>query len=393
MSCPFHPLVCYQIINYTNDCFFQFYTDITYEIIIFQNIFIKIVQITFITFEEKIMEFRKNFSLLQYNTFGIDVKASLFAEAESFFEIRDFLNNYRRHYADQPLLVIGGGSNILFTGNYEGIVLKINNKGIEIVQENNESLTVKVASGEDWSAFVHHCVINEWHGLENLSMIPGNTGSSPVQNIGAYGVEVKDYIKEVESININTGEIKVFDNESCKFSYRDSIFKTSLKNQYIILNVSFKLSKKPVYKIEYPALKEELDKSGKCLSIDLIASTVISIRRKKLPDYKEYGNAGSFFKNPCVSYDTLESIKKEFYDINAYQLADGTYKVPAAYLIEKCGWKGKKYGNAGVYEKQALILINYGKATGSEIAELALKIKESVFQKFNIMLETEVNIL
>jgi UDP-N-acetylmuramate dehydrogenase len=339
------------------------------------------------------MDIKKNISLQQYNTFGIDVKTDFFVEVSSLNEIQEFISLYKKNYTNYPLLLIGGGSNILFTKNYHGIVLQVNTKGIEIIDEDNEEVNIRAYSGEVWETFVDYCIEKGWAGIENLSLIPGYIGSCPVQNIGAYGVEVKDVIVEVEAIHIHTGEIKLFQNEMCNFGYRDSIFKNELKNQYIIHSVIFKLNKKPDFHVKYGAIEDELKEMGvNSPDIKSIGMAVCAIRRRKLPDVKELGNAGSFFKNPIVSDVFFNELKAIYADLIGYQLPDGKYKLAAGNLIESCGWKGKKIGACGVHDKQALVLVNYGKATGNDIADLADKIKDSVFRKFHVNLETEVNI-
>ncbi|OIO99222.1 MAG: UDP-N-acetylenolpyruvoylglucosamine reductase [Bacteroidetes bacterium CG2_30_32_10] len=339
------------------------------------------------------MEIRKNISLKQYNTFGIDVNANVFVEVASLYDIKEFLTVYRTKFSSLPLLLLGGGSNMLFTKNFEGVVLKINTKGIDIIDENSENIFVKAYSGEVWETFVEYCIDKGWSGIENLSLIPGNVGSCPVQNIGAYGVEVKDVIFELEAINIHTGNVEIFQNKACNFDYRDSIFKKELKNQYIIYSVVFQLNKKPIFKTQYGAIEDELKAmSVTTPDIKSIGKAVSAIRRKKLPDTKEMGNAGSFFKNPNVSPVFFKELKLKFPKIIAYKLPDGRYKLAAGYLIEACDWKGKRVGECGVHEKQSLVLVNYGKASGKAIADLASNIQNSVFQKFHVNLETEVNI-
>jgi len=300
---------------------------------------------------------------------------------------------YKRDFKNYSLLLLGGGSNILFTKDYNGIVIKINTKGIDVIDENQENIYIRAYAGEVWKSFVDYCIDKGWAGLENLSMIPGNVGGCPLQNIGAYGVEVKDSIEELEAINIKTSEIKIFKNKMCNFGYRDSIFKNELKNQYIIHSIVFKLSKNPIFHIEYGAIKDEIKAMGvKSVDIKSISNAICKIRSEKLPDTKILGNAGSFFKNPVISSGVLNELRIQYPNIIGYHLEDGRYKLAAGYLIESCGWKGKKIGECGVYKNQSLVLVNFGKASGNEIADLALKIKDSVFRKFKINLETEVNI-
>ncbi len=340
------------------------------------------------------MKFQKNISLKPYNSFGINVCADFFVEVSSYYEICEFLTIYKKEYINMPLLILGGGSNILFTKNYHGIVLKINTKGIEFIKEDNGFVYIKAYAGEIWETFVDYCVDKGWAGLENLSLIPGNVGSCPVQNIGAYGVEVKDTIYELEAISIDNGAIMTFKNRMCNFGYRDSIFKKELKGKYIIHAVVFKLNKKPNINSKYGAIEEEL----KLMAINnpdirSISNAVCAIRQRKLPDPKILGNAGSFFKNPTVSSDFFHDLKSAHPEIVAFKLNDGNYKIAAGYLIEACGWRGKRTGECGVYDKQALILVNFGNASGQEIIDLAGKIKDSVFREFNVNLESEVNII
>jgi UDP-N-acetylmuramate dehydrogenase len=339
------------------------------------------------------MELKKDFSLKPYNTFGIDLTSKYFIEVTTLNELQEFLSAYRKDYKALPLLVMGGGSNILFTENFKGIVLKISTKGIEIVDENEEHISLRVYAGEVWDEFVGYCVDKGLGGIENLSMIPGNVGSCPVQNIGAYGAEVKDVLTELETIEIETGRINVFPNEMCRFGYRDSIFKKELMNRYIIHTVVFRLSKRPVCNIKYGAIEEELKGMGNIVpDLRSVREAVCSIRSKKLPDVKKFGNAGSFFKNPTVTEKRFNELKAEYPGIVGYPIKGAGYKLAAGYLIETCGWKGKRKGNCGVYENQALLIVNYGNATGKEIAGLAEEIKESVFDKYKVILETEVNI-
>ena len=338
------------------------------------------------------MKTKQNFSLKLLNTFGIDVKAKYFVELNSDEEILSFLSS--RFLKNKQFLILGGGSNILFTNDFDGVVVKINSKGINIIKENEDFIYVDAKAGEVWQDFVDYCLENNYAGLENLSLIPGSVGAAPIQNIGAYGVELKDVFYQLTAINIQTGEIKKFNKEDCNFGYRSSIFKNKLKNKYIIKSVVFKLSKKPVFNTKYGAIEDELKNMGiGKLNIQVISEAVSRIRKRKLPDIEEIGCAGSFFKNPVVSAEEFKNLKKDFIDIIAFQQPDETYKISAGWLIEQCGWKSKKIGNAGVYKNQALVLVNYGNSTGKEILELSCKIENSVFEKFNIRLNKEVNIL
>ncbi len=334
----------------------------------------------------------ENKSLKHYNTFGIDVSAKYFVEAESVEKIIYALNF--AHENKLPLMLFSGGSNMLLTHDFEGLVLKLNLKGIEVVSEGEDFVEVKVKSGENWHEFVQWTLQNDFGGLENLSLIPGNAGTAPMQNIGAYGVEIKDTMTELSALEISTKEIRKFTNEACKFGYRESVFKHELKNQFIIIDVTFKLTKRNhILHTEYGAIQSELKKLNiKNPTIQDISKAVINIRQSKLPDPKEIGNSGSFFKNPVISKNQFERLKKQFPDISGYSSGDEV-KVAAGWLIEKAGWKGKRFGDAGVHEKQALVLVNYGKATGQEIYDLSQRILEDIYDKFEINLEREVNII
>tara|TARA_B110000046_G_scaffold97901_1_gene105537 strand:+ start:9336 stop:10352 length:1017 start_codon:yes stop_codon:yes gene_type:complete len=337
---------------------------------------------------------KNNVNLKEFNTFGIEVFTSGFEELNSsndaiaFFQTTD-LNG-------KEFLILGGGSNLLLTEDFKGIVIKNNLKGVEVLEENDKSILIKAGAGENWHEFVLQCIKKGYAGLENLSLIPGNVGASPMQNIGAYGVEVKDLITEVEAIEISTGKVQIFSNEECKFDYRSSIFKTTHKNQYFISSVNFKLSKKPDFNVSYGAIKGQLEQNGitqDSLTIKAISDAVIAIRESKLPDPKKIGNSGSFFKNPIVSAAEFDQLKRKFKSMPAYQLPNGDYKLAAGWLIEKTGWKGYSEGNYGVHRNQALVLVNYGGASGLEIYDLSERILLSVKDKFRVTLEREVNIL
>jgi len=335
------------------------------------------------------MHHLENISLRPYNTFGIDVKARFFSEAHSEEDVVILAKNHRED--DRPLLILGGGSNILFTKDYPGMVLKISTKGIRVIKEDETSVWVKASAGEAWDDLVKFCVVRGWGGLENLSAIPGNAGTSPVQNIGAYGVEMKDTFCELEAFDLESNRKMTFSNEDCGFSYRDSIFKSQNKGRFIILNVTFCLSKNPILHLDYGNIREELN-AMKVVQpgISDVRETVCRIRSLKLPDPAVTGNAGSFFKNPFLSSQQYEVLKHNFPDIVSY-LQDGKIKLSAAWMIEQCGWKGKRIGNVGVHEAQPLVLVNNGNATGLEIINLSNDIRQLVSQKFGIMLEPEVN--
>jgi len=333
-----------------------------------------------------------NFPLKKLNTFGIDVSANFFAEIHTIEQFQELLANST--YKQLNRLVLGGGSNVLFTKNFDGIVLQNKLKGIELIKEDADYYYVKSAAGEVWHEFVLFCIRNNYAGLENLSLIPGCVGASPMQNIGAYGVEIKDVFYELEALDIATQTIRIFSKKDCEFGYRESVFKRALKNQYIITSVTFKLNKKPVYNTTYGAIEKELEAMGvKELSIHAISKAVCAIRSSKLPNPAEIGNAGSFFKNPEVSNRQYEQLKSVFPEIVAYPLENGNVKLAAGWLIEKCGWKGKTFGDAGVHKLQALVLVNYNNAKGSEILDLSEKIIQSVKNTFQVELEREVNII
>ena len=338
------------------------------------------------------MQVKENFSLKKYNTFGIDVSTRYFIELTSDSEIENFIKE--NPYKTLPVLILGGGSNILFTKNFDGIILKIETKGIEIIREDDEFVFVKSKAGELWNDLVNFCVEKNFGGLENLALIPGCVGASPIQNIGAYGSEMKDIFFELEAIDILNGQRKIFSKQECRLAYRNSVFKNELKGKYIILSVTFRLQKKPILNISYSALSKELQK----LNLDkptvaAVRDTVCKIRESKLPDPEIIGNAGSFFKNPSVTVDKYKELKTKFPEIVAYLTEDGNYKLAAGWMIDQCSWKGKRKGNAGVHEKQALVLVNLGNATGNEILDLAREVRASVKNMFDVDIEFEVNII
>ena len=333
------------------------------------------------------MKFSENYSLKQLNTFSIDVKARKFGV----FTNAEMLQETLSEIGQSPL-ILGGGSNILFTKEVEGYVLKNEIPGIEQIEEDDVSVLLKAGAGVNWHSFVQYCLQHDFAGAENLALIPGNVGASPMQNIGAYGVEVKDIFYSLQAIDTGNGEMVTFDNAACEFGYRDSIFKRRMKNRYIITNVTFRLLKKPVFHTSYGAIEEELKKMNIAISIQSIAQAVINIRRSKLPDPAITGNAGSFFKNPEINADLYNGIKEAYPSLVAYPARSG-FKVAAAWMIEQCGWKGFREGDAGCHPKQPLVLVNYGNATGLQILELSNRIMEDVHQKFGITLEKEVNIL
>jgi len=335
------------------------------------------------------MEIKKNISLKPFNTFGIDVAATSFVEVKNTDELKLVLSSN-----ELPLLILGGGSNLLFTKNFNGLVVKNNLKGICVESENESEIYLKIGAGEVWHEFVLYCIENGYAGIENLSLIPGNVGASPMQNIGAYGVEVKDVITEVEALHLKDFSLNTFSNEACDFGYRSSIFKTSEKGNYVITAVTFKLNKQAKINTSYGAIDGELKRLEIVNpTIKDVSNAVINIRSSKLPDPKIIGNSGSFFKNPVISEAQKNIILANYPDAPNYSQPNGFFKMAAGWLIEKCGWKGKRIDNYGVHELQALVLVNYGGAKGSDIYSLSAQIIESVNSKFDIKLEREVNIL
>jgi len=334
---------------------------------------------------------QKNISLKTYNTFGINAKASFFAN----FSSVDDLITLLKERENRKLFILGGGSNILFTKNFDGLVLKNEIQGFKIIQESENDVVVEVGAGMNWHAFVLKCLEMNFGGVENLSLIPGNVGASPMQNIGAYGVEIKDVFEYLDAVHIETGKVKRFSNKDCDFGYRESVFKTNAKGQYIICQVGYRLTKIHKLNTSYGAINMELEKQGvNNPSIKDVSNAVIAIRKSKLPDPKKIGNAGSFFKNPIVSIQTLQILKQKHPNIPNYPSGPETAKLAAGWLIEQAGWKGKTYDEKyGVHKNQALVLVNYGNADGDEILKLSNLIISDVYQKFNIELEREVNIL
>jgi UDP-N-acetylmuramate dehydrogenase len=340
------------------------------------------------------MQIHENLSLRQYNSFGIDVKAKLLADFSSLDQLQEILTYVQQLSPRAPRMILGAGSNLLFTKDYNGLVLKNEIGGIRLVKEDDTFIYLNVGAGVNWHLFVMHCVQNGWGGIENLSLIPGNIGASPMQNIGAYGVEIKDVFEELEAYHLKDKTIVKFSNKDCGFGYRESVFKRQYKDQFVILNVTYKLRKQPVLNTSYGAINAELEQMGiKELSVGAISQAVMNIRSSKLPDPKLIGNAGSFFKNPSVSKEQFDQLKNEFESMVAFVNPDGTMKLAAGWLIEQCGWKGYRKGDAGCHSKQALVLVNYGNAEGKEIFELSEEILRSVKLKFGVELEREVNIV
>lgn len=335
------------------------------------------------------MEFLENVSLASYNSFGLDVTARYYTKISRLEELSNLenLNSIK-------LLVLGGGSNILFTSDFNGLVLHNMLMGIKVVQEDNEHVYVKTGAGVVWHDFVEYCIGHGFAGVENLALIPGRNGASPIQNIGAYGVEVKDVFHELEAWHLYDKRMYTFKAADCSFGYRDSVFKNSYKGQFMITSVTYRLNKKPSFHTSYGAISQELEKMGvQDLSIRAIGDAVIRIRSSKLPDPAVTGNAGSFFKNPEVDAAMFENLKLEYPDLVGYPLPGGGVKLAAGWLIEKAGWKGFRRGEAGVHDKQALVLVNYGKARGKEIYDLSEEILLSIREKFGVLLEREVNII
>jgi UDP-N-acetylmuramate dehydrogenase len=338
------------------------------------------------------MNVQENYSLLKHNTFGFDVKAKHFVEVFTVDELKQVLLS--PEFPRIPCLILGGGSNVLFTKDFEGIVIKISLPGIDIVKDCIDTVLIEAGAGVEWHRLVLYSIDNRLSGIENLSLIPGTVGAAPIQNIGAYGVELKDVFHSLKAMNTSTGDIKVFYKEDCQFGYRSSIFKRELKNKYVIVSVTLSLSKKNIVNTAYGSIRSELDRLGiKEASPGDISRVVCEIRTSKLPDTAVYGNAGSFFKNPLISLEKYTELKELYPSIAAYKADNSSMKIAAGWLIEQSGWRGKQLGKAASYEKQALVLVNKGNAVPGEIIALAKNIKNAVFDKFGIMLEEEVNII
>ncbi|MEO7305854.1 MAG: UDP-N-acetylmuramate dehydrogenase [Ferruginibacter sp.] len=342
------------------------------------------------------MQVLENILIKEYNTFGISAYADLFAKFSSVQELSELLafKQPKTPNSKPKTLILGGGSNILFTKNFNGLVLKNELLGIKEITEDAHHIYVQAGAGVNWHQFVLHCIDNGWAGVENLSLIPGNVGASPMQNIGAYGAEIKDVFYSLEAFHIRDQKIINFTLNDCEFGYRDSVFKRKYKDEFVITAVTYRLNKIPHYNISYGAIGQELEKIGvKDLTLQAVSQAVINIRSSKLPNPAEIGNAGSFFKNPEIQNSKFKSLKESFPGIVGYDLPNGNVKLAAGWLIEQCGWKGYRKGDAGCHEKQALVLVNYGNAKGSEIYELSEEILQSVKEKFGVGLEREVNIV
>jgi UDP-N-acetylmuramate dehydrogenase len=332
----------------------------------------------------------QNVSLKPYNTFGLNAQAKLLARVGSVPELQEVLAD--TNLKSEERFILGGGSNILLTRNVDGLVIKNEIDGIEVLEETPSHFLVKSGAGVMWHELVMHCIQNNYAGIENLSLIPGNVGAAPMQNIGAYGVELKDVFHSLEAVEMASGNVETFSSADCQFGYRESVFKRKLKGQFIISSVTLKLSKIPNVNTSYGAIEQELEVMGvSSPTIKEVSQAVINIRKSKLPDPKELGNSGSFFKNPVVPKSKFEELKSQHPNIPGYPAGENT-KLAAGWLIEQCGWKGKVVGNTGSHAKQALVLVNYGNATGVEVFELSEQIMQSVYDTFGVQLEREVNV-
>ena len=338
------------------------------------------------------MNVLENYPLKKLNTFGINVKSKYLVEVNSTEEILEIIQSGK--FKNLKKLVLGGGSNVLFTKDYNGLIILNKIKGKKVTYQDADSVKLLVGAGENWHELVMYTVEKGWGGIENLSLIPGNTGTAPMQNIGAYGVEIKDTFVELEALEISTGKIEKFNKEKCKFAYRESIFKNEKKNQYIILNITLELNKNPKLSVNYGEIKNDLkNKNIHLPTIKDVSEAIISIRKRKLPDPKKIGNSGSFFKNPVVNFNKLKKLKEKHPNIVNYPINKNEFKIAAGWMIEKAGWKGKTINNYGVHKNQSLVLVNYGDAKGIEIYNLSKKIIVDIEEKFGISLVREVNII
>ncbi|MBD3328618.1 UDP-N-acetylmuramate dehydrogenase [Candidatus Peregrinibacteria bacterium] len=332
------------------------------------------------------MKIIDNKSLKEHNTFGIDASAKEFVTVKNIDELKEALQT------DLEILILGGGSNVLFTKDFPGRVIKNEIKGISTVRENDNNVLIKAMGGEVWHEFVLYTVNQNLGGIENLSLIPGTVGAAPMQNIGAYGTEIKDTLESLEALEIETGAIKKFTANECNFGYRSSIFKNELKNKFFIISATFNLSKSPIINASYGKVADSLhEKAISNPTVKDVSDAIINIRSSKLPDWRKIGNAGSFFKNPVINKKYFLKIKQKYPDVPSFEIPENQIKIPAGWLIEKCGFRGKTKGNTGTYEKQALIIINKGNATGLEILNFSKEIQRCVKNKFGIKLDTEVN--
>jgi UDP-N-acetylmuramate dehydrogenase len=340
------------------------------------------------------LKFLRSQSLAEYNTFGFDVKADLFIVVNSIGEFQKLLHT--QEWNENQHLILGGGSNVLLTNDFPGLVVINRISGIEILEEHEKSVVIKCGAGENWHQFVLFTLQKNWGGLENLSLIPGTVGAAPMQNIGAYGVEIKDTFHTLEAINLKSGEIEEFNSDDCQFGYRESVFKHKFKGVYLIASVSFRLNKAEFHELnlDYGIIKNVLaEKNIEKPSIKDVSDAVIEIRQSKLPDPAKIGNSGSFYKNPIIDVIQFEKLKKEFPEMPFYELEDGQIKLAAGWLIEKAGWKGYQKNGVGVHKKQALVLVNYGEGKGKDILNLSIKIQDSIRSKFGVELSPEVNFI
>ena len=340
------------------------------------------------------LNIQSHVSLKPYNTFGINANARYWVEVNSEEDLQTVLQ--LNDFINQPKLILGGGSNVLLCHDFDGLVVKINIQGINVIREDDDHIYITAGAGVNWHELVLFCVSRGYAGMENLSLIPGTVGAAPMQNIGAYGVELEQVFESLTAVHVLTSEKKTFMHADCAFGYRESVFKRELKGQYIITSVTFQLNKRPTFHTRYGAIQETLTEMGvtdETLSIKAISDAVIRIRRSKLPDPVQIGNAGSFFKNPEIPKDQFDSLKSIYPALPGYPLGNDVVKVPAGWLIEQAGWKGYRSGDAGVHAKQALVLVNYDKATGDEIMALARKVQQSVLDKFGVTISPEVNVI
>ena len=338
------------------------------------------------------MNVLENYSLKKLNTFGINVRSKYLVEVSSIDEILEIIESEK--FKNLKKLVLGGGSNVLFTKDYNGLIILNKIKGKEVIYQDADCVKLLIGAGENWHELVMYTVENGWGGIENLSLIPGYTGTAPMQNIGAYGVEIKDTFIELEALEISTGKIEKFNKEKCKFGYRESIFKNEKKNKYIILNITLKLNKNPKINVSYGEIKNDLRNNNiQSPTVKDVSEAIINIRKRKLPDPKKIGNSGSFFKNPVVDLNKLKSLQEKYPNIVNYQINKNEFKIAAGWMIEKAGWKGKTINNYGVHKNQSLVLVNYGNAKGIEIYNLSEKIIIDIKEKFGISLIREVNII
>ncbi len=335
-------------------------------------------------------EIQKNISLKNFNSFGLDVNAKYYIKLSDQQQVVDFIKSDLSNI--RPVFVIGEGSNVLFSKDFNGLLVQPKISGIEKLDETSEYIKLRVGAGENWDNFVNSCVQNNFGGIENLSLIPGSVGACPIQNIEAYGVEVREVIESVEAVDIETADVRIFTNQECKFSYRSSIFKQLLKNKFIITHVNFRFEKKHHVKTSYGDIEKELNKFPET-NIQNIRKAIINIRNSKLPDPKELGNAGSFFLNPVVTTDEANSLKQYYPKMPFFKVSDNKVKLSAAWLIEQSNWKGKRVGDVGTYKKQPLVIVNYGNAAGKDILNIATKIRKAVKNNFAIELEMEVNVV